>query len=100
MEKLKPRDASRMRLMGELSGIEYQVINNMWGRGLKASIDDKTIAFYNGGNQPVAEVQRGTNVARLYPAHCGSEDNATRYSSGIEAVVCPKKLPAYDVARC
>lgn len=85
MSGLKLKDIRRMRARGAITGKEWAVICNMQGRGLKTTIDDVCIEFYNGSKDPVARVQRGRDSARLYPSACSDEAEATRYRLGLVA---------------
>ncbi|MBW2972720.1 hypothetical protein KY359_06820 [Candidatus Woesearchaeota archaeon] len=93
MEYLKPRDVSRMRNLGKITRAEFEVISNMQARGLRPALNGTTLSFKNGGPGPVASIELGNLVAELYPANCGGEENAERYSNGLI-------VAGYEVNRC
>lgn len=93
MDLLKPRDVNRMRVKGQLTRKEFEVISNMQARGLKPYIGEGRLFFRNGGTQPVAAAEIGTLVAELYDRRCDSTEEAERFYRGFVAA-------GYEVRRC
>jgi len=77
----KPKEVSRMRMLGTITRDEFDLLNNMWARGLNAVVNSEDIEFHNGHPDPVAVVDRSTQIAKLYPDRCGGNDE--NYFLGI-----------------
>ena len=90
---MKLSQIRKARARGHVSSKEWKAICNMMGRGLKTSIDDVCIEFYNGGKKPVAMLQRGDRHAKVYASACRDEAEVKRYHLGLAEA-------RYDISRC
>lgn len=81
---LKAKDLNSMRMRGQISREEHQLILNMLGRNLEAMVESTTIAFRERKSKPtVASIERTSKVATLYPEKCCGDVGS--YYNGIVA---------------
>jgi len=83
MYSVKPSDCINLRARGRITRQELACIQNMQARQLKASLDDKVIAFSDGVEE-VVRIERSTSNALVYIGNCRSFQDAERYELGLK----------------